>query len=111
MVGPPIRPRRSRSLPALKPPLTFDAAKEPELSPLLHVKEKSAPILLIHGDKDVLVPISQSKNMLEALEKGKANGKLVIVEGGGHVFSPKENQDVVLPALLEWFDKNLAEKK
>jgi dipeptidyl aminopeptidase/acylaminoacyl peptidase len=104
-------PEAIKKIPALKPPLTFEAAKEPELSPLLLVNEKSAPMLLIHGDKDVLVPISHSKNMLEALEKRKANGKLVTVEGGGHVFSAKENQEVVLPALLEWFDKHLAEKK
>src|SRR5207248_4551871 len=80
-------PEAIKKLPQLKPPLTFDAAKEAEVSPLLLIKDKSAPILMIHGDKDVLVPISHSQNMLEALTKREMGGKLVTVEGGGHSFS------------------------
>jgi acetyl esterase/lipase len=95
----------------LKPPLSFDPKKEPDCSPLLKVTDKSAPTLLIHGDKDLLVPISHSQNFLAAMEKVKAPCKLVTIEGAGHGFSPKQNQGVVSPAMFEWFEKYLAAKK
>ena len=64
----------------------------PDVSPLLKVTE-SAPTLLIHGDKDLLVPIEHSKNILEALEKAKVPAKLVIVEGAAHGFDQAESRD------------------
>lgn len=95
----------------LKPPLTFDAAKEPEVSPLLHVTPKTAPVLLIHGDKDALVPLEHSTKIMTALEAAKVPSKLVVIEGAGHGFDPKQTQTQVTPALMEWFDKHLAAKK
>jgi acetyl esterase/lipase len=95
----------------LKPPLTFDAKLAPEVSPLLKVTDKTPPILMIHGDKDELVPISHSKNMLEALEKAKVPAKLLTVEGAGHGYSQEQNIKIVVPAVMEWFDKYLAKKE
>ena len=104
-------PEAIKRIPTLKPPLTFDSKKEPDYSPLLHVTGKTTPTLLIHGDKDELVPIDHSRKMLAAMEKAKAGCKLVVVEGAGHGFSQKQNQEVVLPATIEWFEKHLAAKK
>jgi acetyl esterase/lipase len=104
-------PEAIKKIPQLKPPLTFDAKKEAAVSPLLHVSDKTAPSLMIHGDKDQLVPIEHSRNMLAALEKAKAEGKLVTVEGAGHGYSEKQNREQVLPAMLEWFDRHLAAKQ
>ena len=95
----------------LKPPLTFDAEKEADCSPLVKVTEKSAPTLLIHGDKDTLVPIEHSTNIIPVFEKAKVPCKLVTIEGAAHAFSPKQNQEVVSPAMFAWFDKYLAKKK
>jgi acetyl esterase/lipase len=104
-------PEAIKRIPALKPPLTFDEKKAPDYSPLLHVSDKTAPVLLIHGDKDELVPVEHSRKMRAALEKAKVANKLVVVEGAGHGFSPTQNQDVVRPALLEWFETHLVGKK
>jgi acetyl esterase/lipase len=104
-------PEVIKKVPALKPPLTFDAKLEPDVSPLLHVTDKTAPALMIHGDKDLLVPIEHSQKMLAALEKAKAQGKLITVEGAGHGYSDKQNRELVQPAMLEWFDRYLAAKK
>ena len=95
----------------LKPPLTFDPKKEPDCSPLLKVTDKTAPTLMIHGDKDEVVPIEHSKNMLNALEKEKVACKLITIEGAGHGFSPKQNQEIVAPGMLGWFEKYLAKKE
>jgi acetyl esterase/lipase len=95
----------------LKPPLSFDPKLAPDVSPLLKVTEKSAPTLLIHGDKDLLVPIEHSKNILEAFEKSKVPAKLVTVEGAAHGFDQKQNQEIVAPAMMEWFEKYLGKKE
>jgi acetyl esterase/lipase len=103
-------PPAIKVIPGLKPPLTFDAKKEPDCSPILKVTDKTAPTLLIHGDKDTLVPFDHSTKMLTALEKAKVDCKLLTIEGGGHGFTPKQNEPV-LPAMLGWFEKHLAKKK
>jgi acetyl esterase/lipase len=95
----------------LKPPLSFDAKKEADCSPLLKVTDKAAPTLMIHGDKDKLVPIEHSQKMLASLQKEKVPCKLVTVEGAGHGFSDKQNVEIVLPEMLEWFTKHLAKKE
>lgn len=98
-----------KSIPALKPPLTFDPAKAPDVSPVIHATERTPPTLLIHGDKDELVPIEHSKQMIIALEKAKVPSRLLTIEGAGHGFDAKQNETVV-PALVGWFEKYLAQK-
>jgi acetyl esterase/lipase len=95
---------------ALKPPLTFDAKLEPDVSPVLKVTADDAPTLLIHGDKDTLVPIEHSRNIVPLFEKAGVAVKLVTVEGAGHGFTPRQNQEVMAPALMAWFEKHLAAK-
>lgn len=94
----------------LKPPLTFDAKLEPDVSPVLKVTADDAPTLLIHGDQDTLVPIEHSRNIVPLLEKAGVAVKLVTVEGAGHGFTPKQNQEIMAPALMAWFEKHLAPK-
>jgi acetyl esterase/lipase len=104
-------PEEIKKLAALKPPLTFDPKLAPGVSPVLHADAKNAAILMIHGDKDKLVPIEHSRKMLDALEKANAVGKLVVVEGAAHGFNKKQNEEIVLPAMIDWFEKHLAVKK
>jgi hypothetical protein len=49
--------------------------------------------------------------MLEALEKEKVACKLTTIKGAGHSFTPKQNQGIVQPALVAWFEKHVAAKK
>ncbi len=72
---------------------------------------QTAATLLIHGDKDTLVPIEHSRWMIAALEKAKVKSKLVVVEGAGHGFSREQNEKIVVPAMVDWFVKQLAKKK
>jgi dipeptidyl aminopeptidase/acylaminoacyl peptidase len=65
---------------------------------------------MIHGDKDELVPIEHSKNILAAFQKAKVPAELITIEGAGHGFNAKQNETVI-PALVGWFEKYLAEKK
>lgn len=101
-------PEEIKKIPALKPPLTFDAKLAPQLSPLLHASKSTAPTLMIHGDKDLLVPIEHSQNMQAALEREGATSELLTIEGAAHGFSQEQNQKVVIPAMVGWFEKHLA---
>ena len=71
---------------------------------------QAAPTLLIHGDKDELVPISHSKNIHEAFQKAGVKSKLIVIEGAAHGFSPKQTSETVLPQTLAWFQRYLGGK-
>ena len=48
------------------------------------MSKDDTPILIVHGDKDALVPVQQSHDFHAALEKAGVASKLHIVKGGGH---------------------------
>jgi acetyl esterase/lipase len=103
-------PEAIRKIPALKPPLTFDAAKAGDFSPALHVTPKTAATLLIHGDKDELVPLEHSKVMIAAFQREKVTSRLLVIEGAAHGFNDAQNR-IVVPAMVDWFEKHLAAKR
>jgi acetyl esterase/lipase len=100
-------PDEIKKYPTLKPQLTFDAKLEAEVSPVLKVTADDAPTLLIHGDKDVLVPIEHSENIVPLFEKVKVPCKLITVEGAGHGFTPQQQIDIIAPATIAWFEEHL----
>jgi acetyl esterase/lipase len=85
---------------------TYSAA-----SPITHVTPSSAPLLLIHGDGDDLVPFHQSEAMLAAMQQAGAQVKLVRVPGGGHDFVRALRQHPEWPDVfaesLQWLDGHL----
>jgi acetyl esterase/lipase len=102
-------PAAIAAIPTLKPPLTFDAALEDDVSPIANVTDDDAPVLLIHGDKDELVPLSHSQNIMPVFEEKGINSELIVVEGAGHGYSPEQNINIVLPAMLKWYKEHLGE--
>jgi acetyl esterase/lipase len=79
-----------------------------EVSPIYWVSEKAPPTLIIHGDADNLVPIEQSRRLIEKLEQAKVPAKLELRKGRGHGW-PNVEPDVTL--MLDWFNQHLAAKK
>ena len=57
------------------------------LSPVELLKADSPPILLLHGNKDDVLPISQSIYMVKVAKKVGANVRLLTVENAGHSFN------------------------
>jgi acetyl esterase/lipase len=53
-------------------------------SPIHFVNSTSCPTLLLHGDKDALVPMSQSQLLKSKLDHEQVPNKLVIYHGLGH---------------------------
>ena len=103
-------PEAIRKHPGLKAPLSFDASLEGDVSPIVHVSDTSAPVLMIHGDKDDLVPLSHSTNLEAAIQKTKATCKLVVVEGAPHGFNFEQNTKIVGPETFAWFAEHLKKK-
>ena len=101
-------PAAIAALPQLHPPLQFDSALEDAVSPIVHVTKDDAPVLLIHGDKDELVPIEHSHNIMPVFEEAGVNSKLIVVEGAGHGYTPAQNTTIVGPAIMQWFQSHLA---
>ena len=91
------------------PAIVFPDDQADDVSPLLAVTKDDAPTLLIHGDKDELVPISHSERFHEAMKNVDATCELMVVPGAAHGF-PGEQGQKAEAALLDWFDKHLAKK-
>ena len=53
-------------------------------NPLTYVDPTDPPFLMVHGDKDPLVPHGQSEILQAELQKAKVKEELYTVAGGGH---------------------------
>jgi acetyl esterase/lipase len=78
-----------------------------DISPIYHVTRKTAPTLLIHGDKDKLVPLQQSESFHAKLQKEGVPTKLDVRKGAGHGWLTILND---LPTVANWFDAYLLKK-
>lgn len=55
-----------------------------EASPLYYVKKGAPPALLIYGDSDPGIPLSQASLFVERMKASGAEVKLIVKEHGGH---------------------------
>jgi acetyl esterase/lipase len=55
-------------------------------SPINWVSQDFPPSMLIHGNADAVVPVSESVNMYDALRKAGAKSEIHIYEGAPHAF-------------------------
>ena len=53
-------------------------------SPVHYVTKDAPPFLIIHGEKDTLVPLQQSQLLADALKAVGVSTELVVVPGAGH---------------------------
>jgi acetyl esterase/lipase len=74
------------------------------ISPVTHVSADDPPTLIIHGDKDFLVPLQQSQLLIDKLKAAGVKTELVVKPGLGHGW-PTMAQDLV--TIADWFDKHL----
>lgn len=78
-------------------------------SPVSHVSKDDPPFLIVHGDKDLVVPLRQAEVLDVALKKAGVPTTLHVVAGAGHGVMASPG----VPQLVgEFFDKILkAESK
>ncbi|MGO9917323.1 MAG: alpha/beta fold hydrolase [Isosphaeraceae bacterium] len=75
------------------------------ISPLHRVDKPTTPFLLIHGDADKVVPLSQSKKLVEAITQAGGSAELIVKPGGGHAWLTLPQE---VKVLADWFDKRLS---
>ena len=61
-----------------------DKAQLAAQSPVLHADQIKIPVLLVHGDDDSTVRLSQSEAMAKALRQHGVPNELVVIKGGEH---------------------------
>jgi acetyl esterase/lipase len=75
------------------------------ISPYAHVK--AIPTLLFHGDKDDLVPYTQSVFLYEVLRQKHLTSKFVPMEGKGHDcgMNQPDSEKRVLDEIVNWIEE------
>jgi acetyl esterase/lipase len=77
-----------------------------DLNPASRAAKDSAPVMIVHGDSDKVVPLRQSQALDAALRKAGANSTLTIVKGAGHDFKQLRQSDSV-ELVNNFLDQNL----
>ena len=88
------------------PALDFSPELSESISPILHADAGDPPTLLIHGDADDLVPISESEDLYAEFQQQGVEAEFVTIPGGQHGFRG-ENAVKADRLRLEWFQEYL----
>jgi dienelactone hydrolase len=75
-------------------------------SPITYVTDDDAPMLLLQGTKDPLVPHSQAFKMIDALTAAGVTGRAEILIGAGHGWGGEQLQQS-LDETFEFLDEHL----
>jgi acetyl esterase/lipase len=82
-------------------------------SPVTYITSDDPPFLIIHGDKDGVVPVEQAHVLYERLTQANVPATLVIVQGGGHDLKGLNGlptvptAEVISADILDFLEKNL----
>jgi dipeptidyl aminopeptidase/acylaminoacyl peptidase len=83
-----------------------DDPKLLEISPLSHADNADAPILLIHGSDDTVVPIEQSEDMADALKAAGKPVTFIKLKSEDHWLSRTETREQMLSATVDFLERN-----
>jgi acetyl esterase/lipase len=84
-------------------PVLENRDKAARANPITYVSKDDPPFLIMHGDKDPLVPLNQSELLRDALKKEGVEVTLHVVPGAGHGFAGPE----IARMVMEFFDRHL----
>jgi len=74
-------------------------------SPISHVDRVRAPLLLLHGENDNRVPVTESRQMAEALRRAHKPFVYEEFEGQGHGLKGLANQQRVWSTVFRFFER------
>lgn len=89
-------------------PIQENKDKVARANPVTYVTPDDPPFLVVHGDKDPLVPWQQSRLLVEALRRKKVDVEFHIVKGAGHGFG---NNSQVDKMVSEFFARILTPER
>ena len=77
-----------------------------EISPYFAAEQFQAPVLLIHGKDDTVVPLAQSQRMRRALKKAGKEVELITLKGEDHWLSTSATRLATLSAISKFLDQH-----
>jgi acetyl esterase/lipase len=88
------------------PALDFDAELIESVSPIFHVSADDPPSLMIHGDKDELVPLAHSERILASFKEAGVATNLIVLPGAAHGFRG-DDAATASQHVVDWFTTHL----
>ncbi len=77
------------------------------ISPINHVTKINAPVLLIHGEYDKVVPISQSEDMADKMEDEDKDVTFIELDKGDHHLSNAVNRMKAMREIDKFLKKHI----
>jgi dipeptidyl aminopeptidase/acylaminoacyl peptidase len=77
------------------------------ISPLTHVDRIRAPVLAVHGEQDMRVPIVETEQIVAALRARGVPTELIRLPDEGHGLVKLHNRLRVYPAIASFLDRHL----
>jgi acetyl esterase/lipase len=87
-------------------PIRENAEKVARANPVTYVDSGDAPFLILHGERDPLVPVHQSELLFEALRKAGVAATFHKIAGAGHG-GPEFQSAVARAVVLAFLDERL----
>jgi acetyl esterase/lipase len=82
-----------------------------QASPVTWVTADDPPALILHGTKDALVEVQQSRILHARLQSEKISSQLIVIEGAPHSFHLQPKQRDLRPDVISFFDRHLKSRK
>ncbi len=77
-------------------------------SPIMHARRVRTPTLVMHGELDLCVPVSQAYELYQALADAGVTTELVVYPREGHGWREREHVLDGNRRQREWFDRHLS---
>lgn len=78
------------------------------ISPIYNLEKLAHPILLFHGEKDEVVPVSQTEKFVKKAEKMGKTFEYRIIQDEDHSISENRNMEFILKKSLQFYKENSA---
>lgn len=75
------------------------------ISPLNHVDNITAPLMIIHGENDPRVPAGEARQLAARLEEKDVPVEMLMFDDEGHGLAKLKNKLVAYPAIVAFLDK------
>lgn len=82
-----------------------------QISPVYRADEIKIPVLLLHGEHDMVVPVEQSEVMYSALKAKDKNVRYVELDGGSHSLRNMQNRQQALKEIDRFVRQHLLDNK
>ncbi len=85
----------------------FDKDAMKDISPINEISAATPPILLIHSEHDIVVPVGQSRLMRNALRQKGVEHDFVVMDGEDHWLSTSAARTEMLARSIEFIDRHI----